>query len=132
MVGGRLRVASKTVLLVDDDPVFVAALTAILESRYRIRSASNGREALARVAEERPDLIVLDVMMDYLSEGFDVARKLRTDPDTRSIPLILLTAVDSMYDYRMEMDESWVPRDRFLEKPVEPSVLLAEIAALID
>jgi CheY-like chemotaxis protein len=127
-----LRVASKTVLLVDDDPVFVAALTAILESRYRIRSASNGREALARVAEERPDLIVLDVMMDYLSEGFDVARKLRTDPDTRSIPLILLTAVDSMYDYRMEMDESWVPRDRFLEKPVEPSVLLAEIAALID
>jgi CheY-like chemotaxis protein len=123
--------ADKTVLLVDDDAVFVAALTVILESRYRVRSASNGAEAWRRIAEERPDLIVLDVMMDYLSEGFDVARKLRTDPETKSIPLILLTGVDQMYDYRMEMDESWVPRDRFLEKPVEPETLLAEVEALI-
>jgi CheY-like chemotaxis protein len=124
--------ARKTVLLVDDDRVFVAAVTAILESRYRVRSASNGQDALRKIGEERPDLIILDVMMDYLSEGFDVARKLRTDPGTQSIPLILLTAVDSMYDYRMEMDESWVPRDRYLEKPVEPATLLAEVEALIE
>jgi CheY-like chemotaxis protein len=123
--------ARKNVLLVDDDEVFVSALTAILESRYRVRSASNGSEALQRIDEERPDLIILDVMMDYLSEGFDVARKLRTDPATKSIPLIMLTGVDRMYDYRMEMDESWVPTDRYLEKPVEPKTLLAEVEALI-
>jgi CheY-like chemotaxis protein len=123
--------ARKNVLLVDDDEVFVSALTAILESRYRVRSASNGSEALQRIDEERPDLIVLDVMMDYLSEGFDVARKLRTDPATKSIPLIMLTGVDRMYDYRMEMDESWVPSDRYLEKPVEPKTLLAEVETLI-
>jgi CheY-like chemotaxis protein len=123
--------ADKSILLVDDDDVFVAALTAVLESKYRVRSASNGTEAWRRIAEERPDLIVLDVMMDYLSEGFDVARKLRTDPETKSIPLILLTGVDQMYDYRMEMDESWVPRDRYLEKPVEPDTMLAEVKALI-
>lgn len=122
----------KSVLLVDDDAVFVEAVTAVLESRYRVRSASNGEEALRKVAEDPPDLIVLDVMMDYLSEGFDVARKLRTDPATESIPVILLTGVDQMYDYRMEMDESWVPRDRFLEKPVEPEILLAEVGALIE
>lgn len=123
--------ARKNVLLVDDDDVFVSALTAILESRYRVRSASNGTEALQKIQEERPDLIVLDVMMDYMSEGFDVARKLRTNPATNSIPLIMLTGVDRMYDYRMEMDESWVPRDRYLEKPVEPETLLAEVEALI-
>jgi CheY-like chemotaxis protein len=123
--------ARKKVLLVDDDDVFVSALTAILESRYRVRSASNGTEALQKIQEERPDLIILDVMMDYMSEGFDVARKLRTDPATNSIPLIMLTGVDRMYDYRMEMDESWVPRDRYLEKPVEPETLLAEVEALI-
>lgn len=123
--------ARKNVLLVDDDDVFVSALTAILESRYRVRSASNGSEAAQKIREERPDLIVLDVMMDYLSEGFDVARKLRTDPATQSIPLIMLTGVDRMYDYRMEMDESWVPTDRYLEKPVEPKTLLAEVEALI-
>jgi len=121
----------KSILLVDDDKVFVAAVTAVLGSRHEVRTASNGTEAWERVTEERPDLIILDVMMDYMSEGFDVARKLRTDPETKSIPLIMLTGVDRMYDYRMEQDESWVPCDRFLEKPVEPETLLAEVEALI-
>ena len=119
------------VLLVDDDEVFVAATTAILASRFRVRSAKNGTEAHDRIAEERPDVIVLDVMMDYMSEGFDVARKLRNDPETRTIPLIILTGVDERYDYREEVDESWVPCDRFLEKPVEPETLLAAVEDLI-
>jgi CheY-like chemotaxis protein len=121
----------KSVLLVDDDAVFVAAVTAILESRFRVRSASNGKEALREIGQERPDLIILDVMMDYMSEGFDVARKLRQDPETKSIPVILLTGVDERYDYREEVDESWVPCDRYLEKPVEPETLLTEVEALI-
>jgi len=121
----------KRILLVDDDPVFVAAVTAVLESRYDVSSASNGSEALKMVGENRPDLIVLDVMMDYMTEGFDVARKLRSDPDTETIPLIMLTGVDSRFDYRQEQDEAWVPCDRFLEKPVEPERLLAEVEALV-
>jgi len=120
-----------SILLVDDDKVFVAAVAAVLGSRYEIRTASNGTEALERITEQRPLLVILDVMMDYMSEGFDVARKLRTDSETKSIPLIMLTGVDRMYDYRMEQDESWVPCDRFLEKPVEPETLLAEVEALI-
>ena len=121
----------KRVLLADDDPVFVAAVTAVLETRYEIRSASSGSEALKMVGEQRPDLIVLDVMMDYMSEGFDVARKLRSEPDTKSIPIILLTGVDSRFDFRQEQEESWVPCDRYLEKPIEPDKLLVEVAALI-
>lgn len=121
----------KTVLLVDDDDVFVDAVSAVLGTRYEVRTASNGTQALAALESFRPDLIVLDVMMDYLSEGFDVARKLRTDPERRSIPLIMLTGVEQMYNYRLEQDESWVPCDRYLEKPVEPDKLLAEVEALI-
>ena len=121
----------KKVLIVDDDPVFAEALTAILQTRYGIRTASNGKEALERVEEERPDLIILDVMMDYLSEGFDVARKLRTNQETASIPIIMLTGVDQMYNYRMEVDESWVPCDRYFEKPIAPDKLLAEVETLI-
>jgi len=121
----------KSVLLVDDDPVFVEAMTAVLETRFRIRSAGNGREAFQRIAEERPDLIILDVMMEYLSEGFDVARRLREERSTSDIPIVMLTGVDQMYNYRMEVDESWVPCERYLEKPVSPQVLLAEVQALI-
>jgi CheY-like chemotaxis protein len=121
----------KSVLLVDDDPVFVEAMTAVLETRFRVRSAGNGRDAFERIAEERPDLIILDVMMEYLSEGFDVARRLRRETGTSEIPIVMLTGVDQMYNYRMEVDESWVPCERYLEKPVSPEALLSEIETLI-
>jgi len=122
----------KTVLIADDDPVFVAAVSAVLQTRYAVKTASNGTEALEQIAKEPPDLIILDVMMDYMSEGFDVARKLRTNPETKSIPLIMLTGVDQLYNYRLEQDESWVPSDRYLEKPIEPETLLSEVESLIE
>ncbi len=123
--------ATKTILLVDDDEIFVEAVSAVLEGRYRVITAANGTEGLARVREDRPDLIVLDVMMDHLSEGFDVARSLRNDPDTAGIPIIMLTGVDQVYNVRMEVDESWVPCEKYLEKPIAPDELLAHVAELI-
>ena len=123
--------ADKTILLVDDDDVFVEAVTAVLESRYRVRRAANGTEGLEMIAEERPDLVILDVMMDHLSEGFDVARKLRNDPETADLPIIMLTGVDQVYNVRMEVDESWVPCDRYLEKPVAPTELLEQVAEVL-
>ncbi len=121
----------KTILLVDDDDVFVEAVTAVLESRYRVRRAANGSEALQMIGEERPDLVILDVMMDHLSEGFDVARKLKKDPATADLPIIMLTGVDQVYNVRMEVDESWVPCERYLEKPVAPDVLLGHVAEVL-
>ncbi len=123
--------ATKTILLVDDDEIFVEAVSAVLEGRYRVITAANGTEGLARVREDRPDLIVLDVMMDHLSEGFDVARSLRNDPDLAGIPIIMLTGVDQVYNVRMEVDESWVPCEKYLEKPIAPDELLAHVAELI-
>ncbi len=119
-------------MLTDDDPVFVEAVSAILETRFDIVTASNGTEALEQVAREKPDLVVLDVMMDHLSEGFDIARKLKSDPETKELPVIMLTGVDAVYNYRMEVQESFVPHDRFLEKPIEPEELLAVIEELLS
>jgi len=121
----------KTVLLVDDDPCFVEALTLVLETRYNIESASNGSTAIAAIDDRKPDLVVLDVMMDHLSEGFDVARTLKNRDDTRAIPIIMLTGVDQVYNMRMEVDESWVPVERYLEKPIDPGTLLGLIDELI-
>ncbi|NOZ93514.1 MAG: response regulator [Acidobacteria bacterium] len=123
--------AERTILLVDDDDVFVEAVSAVLEGRYRVRRAANGTEGLRMIAEERPDLVILDVMMDHLSEGFDVARKLRNDPATADLPIIMLTGVDQVYNLRMEVDESWVPCDRYLEKPVAPGELLEQVSEVL-
>ena len=123
--------AERTILLVDDDDVFVEAVTAVLETRYRVRRAANGTEGLRMIAEEQPDLVILDVMMDHLSEGFDVARRLRNDPATADLPIIMLTGVDQVYNVRMEVDESWVPCDRYLEKPVAPGELLQHVAEVL-
>jgi CheY-like chemotaxis protein len=123
--------ARKSVLIVDDDAVFVEAVRAVLETRYEVCVASNGTEALAAVAASRPDVVVLDVMMDHLSEGFDVARRLRSAEDTKSLPIVMLTAVDQVYNMRLEIGETWAAYDRYLEKPVAPDRLLATIAELV-
>jgi CheY-like chemotaxis protein len=123
--------SKKTVLMVDDDEIFVEATRAILETRYEVRVASCGSEGLAEVAKEKPDLIILDVMMDHISEGFDVAKKLRTNDETKAIPIVMLTGVDQVYNVRMEVGEGWVPCDRYLEKPVAPDELLKVVGELI-
>ena len=119
--------ARQRVLVVDDDAIFVDAVSAVLEPRFEVLTAANGSEALARIAAGKPDVVLLDVMMDHLSEGFEVARRLADDPATCDIPVIMLTAVDEVYNFRMEVEESYVPHDRYLEKPVEPERLLEVI-----
>lgn len=123
--------AKKSVLLVDDDAVFVDAVSAVLETRYEVRTAANGHEALAAIAAAPPDIVVLDVMMDHLSEGFDVARALRSSEATRAIPIVMLTGVDEVFNIRMEIGESWFPYDRYLQKPVAPETLLATLGELL-
>lgn len=120
-----------TVLVVDDDAVFVASLESILRPRYDVRRAANGTAALSMIEDDPPDLVILDVMMDHMSEGFDVARELRSRESTLLIPIIILTGVDRVYNLRMEVDESWVAADRYLEKPISPQQLLDEVGELI-
>lgn len=120
-----------TVLVVDDDAVYVESLSSVLRSRYEVRTAASGSEALTAIHDDPPDLVILDVMMDHMSEGFDVARTLRGDEETALIPIIILTGVDRVYNLRMEVDESWVPADHYIEKPVAPAELLRLVSSLV-
>lgn len=116
----------KNILLVDDDPDFVEAVRVIVESGgYNVRVAYDGKEGLEAVAEEKPDLIVLDVMMPVMN-GHEACSELKKNPDTAKIPVILLTAVadrvtTSTYTHR-DMLES--EAEDYMPKPVEPAELL--------
>ncbi len=116
----------KKILLVDDDPDFVQAVQVIVESGgYDVRVAYDGKEGLEAVAEEKPDLIVLDVMMPVMN-GHEACAELKSNPETAGIPIILLTAVaervtTSTYSHR-DMLES--EAEDYMPKPVEPKELL--------
>ncbi len=124
----------KQILLVDDDPDFVEAVRVIVESGgYDVRVAYDGQEGLEAVAEQRPDLIVLDVMMPVMN-GHEACAKLKADEATREIPIILLTAVadrvtTSTYTHR-DMLES--EAEDYMPKPVEPGELLERIKSWLQ
>ena len=116
----------KNILLVDDDPDFVEAVKVIVESGgFNVRVAYDGQEGLDAVAKEKPDLIVLDVMMPNM-DGHAACARLKSDPATKEIPIILLTAVadrvtTSKYSHR-DMLES--EAEDYMPKPVDPPELL--------
>jgi len=115
----------KTVLVVDDEASIRELLRQELEAKgYNVREAPDGREALAEVKKERPDLIILDVMMPELS-GFDVAAVLRNDPETFNIPIVILSVVqDQERGVRLGVD-------RYFTKPMDMDLLLGEIKTLL-
>jgi len=120
-------VTRNSILLVDDDPVFVEALTAVLATRYDVRSAADGEEAMAALTEDRPDLVVLDVMLTYPSEGYDLAAILKKNPDTADIPIVILTGVSRIFEVRSRLEKSWVDVESFHTKPPDFGKLIETI-----
>jgi DNA-binding response OmpR family regulator len=121
---------AKKVLMIDDDPEFVEAITNILDAKgYDVVSAGDGKDGVAKAKQEKPDIILLDVMMTTKSEGFDVARELSKDANLKGTPVIMLTGVrkEMNLPFGFEPDADWLPVKAFLEKPVKPEVLLKTI-----
>ena len=116
----------KKVLLVDDDPDFVEAVKVIVQSGgYDVRVAADGKEGLEAVDAEKPDIIILDVMMPVM-DGHQACAALKTNPETKDIPIILLTAVadrvtTSKYTHRNMLESE---AEDYMPKPVEPKELL--------
>ena len=123
----------KKILAVDDDRDLVASIEAFLGARgYAVTTAGNSKEAYKRIVEDKPDLIVLDVMMDYDEEGMVLAGALKTDGPTRDIPIIMLSGFNVQKDVREKvlaslMGQDW-PAESFMQKPVR----LAELAERIE
>ena len=119
---------NRTILVVDDDVDFVEVHRTVLEqNRYDVCVAHSGKECLERVRADRPDLIVLDVMMATKNEGFNVSRDLRNSEQTTNIPVIMVTSVNSTVPFKFEPDKTWLPVNSFLDKPVSPEQLLDEV-----
>ncbi len=116
------------ILVVDDQPLNVKLLEAKLTNEYYdVLTASDGPSALDVAVKERPDLILLDVMMPGM-DGFDVCRRLRADPVTMHIPIVMVTALSDTEDRVVGLSAG---ADDFLTKPVEDLALLARVRSLL-
>ncbi len=120
---------AKKVLVVDDEPAIVLMVRSRLTNAgYEVEEANDGREAIQKTKEWAPDLVIMDVMMPR-PNGVQVCRMLKDDPDTRAIPIVLLTAKST------ESDQFWGQEsgaDAYLTKPYDPQELLATVARLIN
>ncbi len=124
------------ILIIDDDPDITEAMRTILENRgYEVRSALDGAAGMDRLKEIKPDLIILDVMMRTSQEGFELSRELKHNAQYKDIPILMLTGVQRKtgLDFRPVVgDESWLPGEEFLDKPVKPEVFLEKVEGLLD
>lgn len=121
--------ARRTVLIADDNPQILELLEAYLDPLgVRVVLAADGEATLAAVAAERPDLILLDVMMPKRS-GFEVCRSLKATEQTRDIPIIMVTALNELGDVERARD---CGADDFLSKPVNKIELVGRVKALLE
>jgi CheY-like chemotaxis protein len=126
---------AKRILIIDDNPEFVEATTNLLDAKgYEVTSADNGKDGLEKAKENKPDLILLDVMMTTKTEGFDVAREMHGEAGLKETPVIMITGVrkEMNLPFGFEPDEDWLPVKDVLEKPVKPDVLLAAVTKALS
>ncbi len=124
---------SKNILIIDDDDDLVEALTTILETKsYTVARASNGKEGMENLKKQIPDLIVLDIMMESMDEGINVARDIRKNEQWKHIPVIGLSAINNELPCNIDSDSEMFPVNSFLQKPVTPGTFIKEIEKFIN
>jgi putative two-component system response regulator len=117
------------ILVVDDTPDNLSLMSGLLKDRYRVKVANNGEKAIKIVqSESQPDLILLDIMMPGLS-GYDVCQILKSDPNSRHIPIIFLTAMTGTDDEKKGLELGAVD---FITKPVNPPIVMARVATQLQ
>jgi CheY-like chemotaxis protein len=122
------------ILIIDDDPDIVTACTLALNSAgHKIVAATSGKEGLEKIKAEKPNLIILDVMMETHTEGFKLSLKLHSpDPSSelaqfKNIPILMLTAIHSTTPLHYEPDIDFLPVDLFVDKPIDPDDLIRKV-----
>jgi len=127
------------ILVIDDDPDFIDAITPVLESAlYDVATAANPEEAKEKIFSEKPALILLDIMMDSLFDGFSLCHAIKTSKEFKEFndtPIIFVSAVKEMTGSRFQFkgqDQGMVGPDDYIDKPIKPDDLLARIERLLQ
>ena len=118
---------AKTILIVDDEPDVVTYLTALLrDAGYETLEAFDGEQAMEQIRKTRPDLITLDITMPEMT-GVRTYRTLKEDPDLKGIPVVIITGVSPDFRQFISTRSKVPPPEGYLEKPITPEDLLAEV-----
>jgi CheY-like chemotaxis protein len=124
------------ILIADDDPDIRESLQAILESQqYTVVTAVDKIDGMEKIKAEKPDLAILDIMMSTWEDGFEMSRELKKDPQFKDMPIMIITGIKNEIgiDFKATAgDPNWCQVDSYLEKPIEPHILLAEVAKLLS
>jgi len=119
------------ILIVDDDPDIVEACRLVLEREgYEVEGAPSRADGMKKIEEVKPDLLILDVMMEEPDDGLRMAREIRRAGYT--LPIIMLTSVNAAMGLNIDKDEEMVPVDEFQPKPVDPQTLIAKVKKLLS
>ena len=126
---------SKKILIIDDNPDFLFTTETFLKRNgFVTLTAQDGKKGLELAQQEHPDLVLLDVMMETLYSGFEVCKRIKTDPHLQSIPIIGISgmAEELGVRYDKERDQEYFSPDIFFEKPVDEEKLLAKIKEFLS
>ena len=121
------------VLGVDDDPDFVEITSMVLKQNgYEVDSAPSGDEALERMRVQRPDILLLDVMMSTVLDGVSVSFAMSEDPELQQIPIIMISSIPDSPNADMFPTDEYVPISAWITKPVNPEKLLQTVQRLVS
>jgi CheY-like chemotaxis protein len=119
------------ILVVDDDPEFVEITRLILEANgYEVSSASDGEQGLQAMRQDKPDLVLLDVMMSSMLDGLNTCHKMQEDPDLKGIPLIMVSSIISSPHASLFPTDEYILIDTWISKPMDPDDLLEKARRL--
>ncbi len=121
----------RTKIMVVDDDIEIVELIAIMLEKYgyEIVTADSGDTCMRMLEHERPDLILLDVMMETTTEGFNIGYKLKNDTEFKTIPIIFMSSISKQTGF--SIDTEFINSNEFLEKPINPDELLERIKNLL-
>ncbi len=131
--------AKAKIMIIDDDPDFRDAITPILQSSlYEVVTAGNPKEGKEKILAEKPDLILLDIMMDSLFDGFSLCHAIKTSKEFKDVantPVIFVSAVKEITGSRFQFkgeDQGLTGPDDYIDKPVKPDDLISRIEGLLN
>jgi DNA-binding response OmpR family regulator len=126
----------KKILIIDDDPEICEVLSQILsEYNYQVFTAQDTNSGYRLFVDTRPDLLILDIMMETMDEGLNFATELKKNEGMFGVPILIVSArppVEKGYGRSLDEDLDWIHADIFMEKPIEPEELIHNVKLLVN